>query len=125
MGNIKFYKCPICGNVIELLDGNINHIRCCGIEMDELIANTVDAAVEKHVPVYEIANNKICVRVGDIIHPMEDKHFIMWILLVSDNRIERIDLKPGDSLEVEFPYAENSSIYAYCNLHGLWKNDVK
>lgn len=125
MGNIKFYKCPICGNVIELLDGNINHIRCCGVEMDELIANTVDAAVEKHVPVYEIANNKICVRVGDVIHPMEDKHFIMWILLASDNRIERIDLKPGDSLEVEFPYVENSSIYAYCNLHGLWKNDVK
>ena len=62
--SIKFYRCPICGNIIDLVEGSSSSITCCGREMIELIANTTDAAVEKHVPVYERVEDEIVVRVN-------------------------------------------------------------
>ena len=125
MKEIKYFKCPICGNVIEVVNGDVSRVRCCGSELTELVANTVDAAVEKHVPVYEVEENEIVVKVGEVIHPMEEKHYITFITLVTEDRVIRIDLKPGDEPVVRFPYIPGSTIYEYCNLHGLWKNDVK
>lgn len=125
MKEIKYFKCPICGNVIEVVNGDVSRVRCCGSELTELVANTVDAAVEKHVPVYEVEGNEIVVKVGEVIHPMEEKHYITFITLVTEDRVIRKDLKPGDEPVVRFPYIPGSTIYEYCNLHGLWKNDVK
>ena len=125
MKEIKYFKCPICGNVIEVVNGDVSRVRCCGSELTELIANTVDAAVEKHVPVYEVEENEIVVKVGEVIHPMEEKHYITFITLVTEDRVIRKDLKPGDEPVVRFPYIPGSTIYEYCNLHGLWKNYVK
>ena len=125
MKEIKYFKCPICGNVIEVVNGDVSRVRCCGSELTELIANTVDAAVEKHVPVYEVEENEIVVKVGDVIHPMEEKHYITFITLVTEDRVIRKDLTPGEEPVVRFPYIPGSTIYEYCNLHGLWKNDVK
>ena len=122
---IKYYKCPICGNVIEVVNGDVNHVRCCGSELTELVANTVDAAVEKHVPVYEVEGNEIVVKVGEVPHPMEEKHYITFITLVLDDKVMRVDLKPGDDAVARFPYVKGTVIYEYCNLHGLWKNEVK
>lgn len=121
----KIYKCSICGNIVELIDGDISRVTCCGKKMDLLEANTVDAAVEKHVPVYEKVDNELVVRVGEIDHPMTEEHYIMWVSLVSEDRVIRVNLKPGDATTIKFPYIANSEIYAYCNLHGLWKNIVK
>ena len=122
---VKYYKCPVCGNVIEVISGDVKRVRCCNQEMELLVANTIDASLEKHVPVYEIDNNEIIVKVGDVIHPMEEKHYIMWISLVSDDKVIRVDLNPGDEPVVRFPYIEGAIIYEYCNLHRLWKNIVK
>ena len=122
---VKYFKCPICGNVIEVVNGDINRIKCCNKELEELIANTKDAALEKHIPIYEIENNEVIVKVGEVIHPMEEKHYIMWISLVTDDKIIRVDLKPGDEPIVRLPYIKDSIIYEYCNLHGLWKNNIK
>ena len=122
---MKFYKCPICGNIIEVIEGDINHVRCCGVELIELIANTVDAAVEKHVPVYEIKGNEIEVTVGEVIHPMENDHYITTIIIVVDNMVIRKNLKPGEEPKAVFPYIVGSTIYEYCNKHGLWKNEIK
>ena len=83
------------------------------------------AAVEKHVPVYEIEGEEIVVKVGEVIHPMEDAHYITFITLVTNDRVIRVDLKPGDEPVVRLPYVSGSVIYEYCNLHGLWKNEVK
>lgn len=121
MKNIKFYVCPICGNVIELINGDINHMMCCGKSMEELVANEVDASIEKHVPVYEVKDNNLIVKIGEVDHPMEDVHYIMWVAQVFDNKIVRVNLNPGDKPEVVFPYVDNCTIFAYCNLHGLWK----
>ena len=125
MKNVNFYKCPLCGNVIELMEGNIKRIKCCGQEMELINANTVDAAVEKHVPVYEIVGDTLIVRVGEVEHPMSEEHYIMWVLLVTEDKNYRVELKPGDKPVVKLPYVKDSTLYAYCNLHGLWKNEVK
>lgn len=123
--NIKFYKCQECENIIEVIDGNISNITCCEKKMEEIKANTIDAATEKHVPVYEKIDNKIIVRVGEKIHPMDEDHYIMWIMIVSDNKVMKTNLKPHDKPEVEFVYQKGAILYSYCNKHGLWKNDIK
>lgn len=122
---VKYFKCPICGNVIEVVNGDINRVKCCNKELELLVANTTDGALEKHVPVYEIDNNEIIIKIGEVIHPMEEKHYIMWINLVTDNKVIRVSLKPGDEPIIRLPYIKDSIIYEYCNLHGLWKNIVK
>jgi len=122
---VNYYKCPICGNVIEVVSGDINRIKCCNKELELLVANTTDGSLEKHVPVYEVVNNEIIIKVGEIIHPMEEKHYIMWISLVTDNKIIRVTLKPGDEPIISLPYIKGAIIYEYCNLHGLWKKIVE
>jgi len=123
--NTVFYKCPICGNVIGLIEGDINHMRCCGKEMELLVANSEDASVEKHVPVYERVEDEIVVKVGEVEHPMEKEHYIEWIAQVSDNQTTRVRLYPEQNTEVRFKYIPKSVLYAYCNKHGLWKTDVE
>ena len=125
MKEVKYYRCPICGNVIEVVNGNVNMVKCCGQTPVLMEANTVDAAVEKHVPVYEIEGEEIVVKVGEVIHPMEEAHYITFITLVTNDRVIRVDLKPGDEPVVRLPYVSGSVIYEYCNLHGLWKNEVE
>ena len=123
--NTVFYKCYTCGNVIGLIEGDIKHMTCCGNPMGRLDANSVDAAFEKHVPVYERVEDEIVVKVGEVEHPMEKDHYIMWIAMVSDNQTTRIRLYPEQGTEVRFKYIPQSTLYAYCNKHGLWKADVE
>ncbi len=123
--NVVFYKCNHCGNLIGLISGNSENLTCCGKQMEGLIANTNDAATEKHVPVYERVGNEIIVKVGEVPHPMEDEHYIMWIAQVTGNSTTRVKLSPNTNAEIKLPYIENSGLYAYCNKHGLWKTVVK
>ena len=123
--NLNFYRCPICGNIVELIDGNMDRIICCGKSMIKMIANTTDAVVEKHVPVYERVDNEIVVKVGEVEHPMEEEHYIMWIAQVSKDKVVRVKLHPESKIEVRFPYISDSVLYAYCNTHGLWKCEVE
>lgn len=85
--NVRFYRCPICGNVIGLIDGDMEHIKCCG-------------------------------------QPMEKDHYIMWIAQVTENRTTRVRLYPEQATETRFPYIPGSTLYAYCNKHGLWKTTI-
>jgi superoxide reductase len=123
--NVRFYFCPICGNVIGLIDGNMDHVTCCGRKMELMEANTTDASQEKHVPVYEKVEDEIVVKVGSVEHPMEKEHYIMWIAQVSDNRTTRVRLYPEQATETRFPYIKGATLYAYCNKHGLWKTTIE
>lgn len=125
MENVRFYKCKKCGNIIGLIDGDADRITCCGEQMELLKANTIDAAVEKHVPIYEKNGEEIIVKVGEADHPMEEDHYIMWIAQVSENTTTRVRLHAGEKAMAKFPYIPGAILYAYCNKHGLWKNDVK
>lgn len=90
-----------------------------------LNANTTDAAFEKHVPIYEINNDELIVKVGDVLHPMSEEHYIMLIAYISNNNLEIFKLNPTDEPIAKFKYNGSGEIYAYCNLHGLWKNIIK
>ena len=119
----EIYKCPMCGNIIEVLHTGAGALVCCGQPMDLIKENTVDAAQEKHVPVLEKTDAGYKVSVGSVAHPMEDKHWIEWIELVAGSVVLRQDLKPGDAPEAVFcTDAAEVTARAYCNLHGLWKS---
>lgn len=100
---------------------------CCGEKMEELIPNSTDAAQEKHVPVCTVADSTVSVQVGSTIHPMEENHYIEWIYLVTEHGCTAVCLKPGDEPKAEFPVAAGDKpliVFAYCNIHGLWKAEI-
>ncbi len=119
---LEVYKCDVCGNIVEVLHGGKGELVCCGQPMNLIKANTVDAAKEKHVPVSEKIPWGVKVKVGDVEHPMEEKHFIEWIEIIADGKAYRQFLDPGQAPEAFFSVeADEISARAYCNIHGLWK----
>lgn len=119
----QIYKCAKCGNIVEVLHAGAGELVCCGEPMQQQIENTVDAAVEKHVPVIEKTEKGVKVKVGSVPHPMEEAHYIEWIEILADGKSYRKFLKPGDAPEAEFEtQSENISAREYCNIHGLWKS---
>jgi len=119
---LQVYRCPICGNIVEVLTAGGGELVCCGQPMELLTENTVDASREKHVPVIEKTADGYTVKVGSVPHPMEEKHHIVWIELIADGKAYREFLKPGLAPEARFCLkAEKVSVREYCNLHGLWK----
>ncbi len=118
----QVYKCDICGNIVEVLHEGGGTLVCCNQDMRLFKENTTDAATEKHVPVIEKVEGGYMVKVGEVAHPMEDKHWIEWIELMADGVSCRKFLKPGDKPEAFFATpATEVSAREYCNLHGLWK----
>ncbi|NOY70111.1 MAG: desulfoferrodoxin [Deltaproteobacteria bacterium] len=119
---LEIYKCELCGNIVEVMDGNDGTLVCCGQPMAKMEENTVDAAREKHVPVVEKTADGYKVSVGAVAHPMVEEHYIEWIELVAGDRSYTKFLKPGDAPEAVFCVDAQSVIArAYCNLHGHWK----
>lgn len=122
----KYFLCSECGNLVEMLREPKGTMFCCGKEMKELIPGETDAAVEKHVPIYELKDNILTVSVGEVEHPMIEKHFIEWVSIQTNLGSQMKKLYPGEKPEVQFVLLENENvetIYAYCNIHGLWKNE--
>ncbi len=123
MTNLKqIYKCPICGNIVEVLHTGAGTLVCCGQDMELLAEKTREEGQEKHVPVAEKTEKGMKIKVGLIPHPMEEKHFIEWIECMDCG--SRKFLKPGDLPEADFCCCQECSgkARAYCNIHGLWKN---
>jgi superoxide reductase len=119
---LQVFRCPICGNVVEVLTAGGGELVCCGKPMELMAENTVDASKEKHVPVVEKSAGGYKVKVGAVAHPMEEKHYIVWIELIADGKAYREFLKPGQVPEAFFcVQAEKVTAREYCNLHGLWK----
>lgn len=120
----EVYVCKECGNVVEILEGAGGELVCCGQPMQLQKENTVDAAKEKHVPVITVEGNKATVHVGSVAHPMEEKHYIMWIEIRQGDKLQRQMLKPGQEPKAVFTIEEGKEIVAreYCNIHGLWKS---
>jgi len=95
---------------------------CCGQAMEELEANTRDAATEKHVPVIEKTDTGFNVTVGSVPHPMQEDHYIEFIEVIADGEVYRKFLKPGDAPEASFHVcAQSITAREHCNLHGLWE----
>ncbi|MCK5541805.1 MAG: desulfoferrodoxin [Desulfobacterales bacterium] len=118
------YKCEKCGNIAQVLHAEEPPVMCCGEPMNRIVANTVDAAKEKHVPVVEKIEGGYLVKVGSVAHPMTPEHWIVWVELVSENGtlIQRKFLDSSDAPEAIFyTNADKVTAREYCNLHGLWE----
>ena len=122
----KFYICRICGNLVGMIHDSEVEIICCGEPMEELIPNTVEAAVEKHLPVISLDGDTVTVNVGSVEHPMIDAHYIPWVYLETKKGGQRKNLAPGDKPQAVFSVIDDEAVaaYAYCNLHGLWKTTL-
>ena len=121
---MKYYICEHCGNIIEYVKQTAVPVMCCGQKMSELVPGTSDGAHEKHVPVVTVNGDTVVVEVGSVEHPMVEAHFIEWIAVETVKGCQRKVLKPEEKPVAEFAITDDDSVvavYAYCNLHGLWK----
>lgn len=120
----EIYKCDVCGNIIEILHGGDGELVCCEQPMKLLEEQTEEQGKEKHVPVIEKTDKGIKVKIGSIPHPMEEKHYIEWIQVITDQGSCKKFLHPGDAPEAEFEDVTGlQKVREYCNVHSLWKNE--
>ncbi len=121
---VKFYRCEHCGNIaIKVVDSGVPLV-CCGETMVELVADSVDAATEKHVPKVTTEGSHVHVNVGSVDHPMQPEHYIQFICLVKDAGYEIHPLQAGEAPATDFYLGEGEvarEVYEFCNIHGLWK----
>jgi superoxide reductase len=119
----QIYRCNVCGNIVEVLHAGQGELVCCGQPMELLQAKTADEGKEKHVPVIEASDKGVRVKVGGVPHPMEEKHYIEWVEVITDGDGCRQFLKPGDKPEAEFDIkSKKVAAREYCNIHGLWQS---
>jgi len=126
-GNPKFLLCKHCGNMVEFIEDSGVSIVCCGNDMNELVPNTEEASTEKHLPAVTVSDDGIVVQVGSTLHPMEEAHHITFVYVATERGGQRKCLKVGEEPKLSFSFSDNKpvAVYAYCNLHGLWKTEVK
>ena len=123
----KFYICEHCGNIVAKVHDAGVPVFCCGEQMKELVPGVVEASVEKHVPAVSVEEGVVKVEVGSVIHPMVEEHYIPWVYLQTSVGGQRKNLAPGAEPVVSFALAEGEkpvAVYAYCNIHGLWKAEI-
>ena len=125
-GKQRFFVCKHCANIVGMVDDKGPAISCCGQNMTYLEPNTVEASGEKHTPAVTVSGDKVSVQVGSVIHPMEEAHYIGFVYVETENGGQRKKLKLGGEPKVEFVLTGDKpvAVYAYCNLHGLWKAEV-
>lgn len=112
---MKLIECQGSHNIYKVMK------EVADVSNKEIVANSVDAAVEKHVPQYELVGDKVIISVN---HVMEEEHYIEWIMVEYEDSDMTKYFKPGDKVELEAKYVPGMRIYAYCNKHGLWMNEV-
>ena len=124
--NSKFYICEKCGNLVGMINESGVPMVCCGQKMTHLVPGTVEASREKHIPVAEVIGNTVKVTVGSVEHPMSEEHSILWVYLETDKGGQRKCLEVGKAPVVIFNVGDEKplAVYAYCNLHGLWKAEI-
>jgi superoxide reductase len=126
MKETRFYICEKCGNTVGMIHASGVPLVCCGQKMTAIEAGTVEASREKHIPVVEVSENAVKVVVGSVLHPMTEEHSITWVYLETDKGGQRKNLAAGEAPGVTFALADEKpiAVYAYCNLHGLWKTEI-
>ena len=125
---MRFYKCSICGKIVAVVNEGAGETICCNLPMEELTPKTEEGALdEKHIPVLVRENNKLTVFIGELPHPMDTNHHIEWIALCTNKGNQRKYINNQKEAKVTFnldPDEKVLVVYAYCNIHGLWKRDL-
>ena len=125
-GDHRFVICKHCGNIAGLVCNKGVPMTCCGEQMTELVPNTVEASVEKHLPVAVFAGGSLNVEIGSVEHPMEEAHKISFVYVETERGGQRKCLEASDVPKVSFSFVDDKpiAVYAYCNIHGLWKTEL-
>lgn len=120
---MKIYKCEKCGNLVEMLEQKCDSLSCCGEVMKELVPNSTEASAEaeKHIPFCQVEDEVVLVTVG---HPMDKDHYIKYVIAEYKDSIIKYMYNPGEDIDIIFDYEPGMKVYAYCNLHGLWMEEV-
>ena len=126
MCETRFYKCEKCGNVVGLIHNAGVPMMCCGQKMNEMVPNNSDGSKEKHLPKVKPEGDKVCVNIGEVPHPMTEEHHIIWVYMQTDRGGHRKCIKVGDKPSVYFILYDEKpvAVYAYCNIHGLWRTEL-
>ena len=126
MCETRFFICPHCGNIVGMIHSSGVPLVCCGQKMEKIEAGVVEASREKHIPVVAVEGNVVKVTIGEVAHPMTAEHSILWVYLLTDKGGQRKCLEVGKEPVVTFALADEKpvAVFAYCNLHGLWKADL-
>ncbi|MBQ5810071.1 MAG: desulfoferrodoxin [Clostridia bacterium] len=127
MNENKFFICEKCGNLVGMINASGVPMMCCGQKMTQIVPGTVEASLEKHIPVVSVEGNTVNVEIGSVAHPMAEEHYITWVYLQTDKGGQRKNLNPGEAPKISFALCDEKpvAVFAYCNLHGLWKTDIK
>jgi len=123
---LEFYKCNICGNIVQVIFEGDGNLVCCGHDMELLKLNNDNNdtnLVEKHSPKIKFENGNYIAYIDN--HPMTEEHYIMFLQTVSadKNEIKSKYLYPNETIEICSAEYEKISAYSYCNIHGLYKNE--
>ena len=126
MERLDLYKCDICGNLVEIILSGGGELVCCGEPMHKLEAKSKeDAMLEKHIPVFiKREDGSDEVRVGEVLHPMINEHYIMFIETISEDRnhVQLQYLHPGNEPKMLLEKKLGKTLAReFCNLHGLWE----
>ena len=123
---LTIFKCKKCGKLAIFMGEVEGPVTCGGEEMRRMKAGEVDAAAEKHVPVVSVEGDTVKVDIGAVAHPMAEEHSILWVYMQTDRGGQRKALSVGSEPVVYFALKDEKpvAVYAYCNLHGLWKTDI-
>ena len=126
MKETKFYICERCGNIAGMIHNSGVNPVCCGQKMTALEAGVVEASREKHIPKVTVQDGVVIAEVGSVLHPMSEEHHIAWVYLLTDKGGQRKALKPDGEPVARFALCDEKpiAVYAYCNLHGLWKVEI-
>ncbi len=122
----KFLKCKKCNTIFHQFGNEELKLSCDGEMLEEIMPNTVEADVERHVPVAEVNGNVLKVSVGVLPHPNEADHFIEWIYVKNGNRTWGKTLTEKEPAVAEFlgDWHGKIEIEAYCSKHGIWHSTI-
>ncbi len=117
MKKVKFYVCPICGNVLFSIGEAV--ISCCGVTLPALEAERPD---DSHDIQVEVVEDEYYILLS---HEMSKTHSISFLAAVRDNGVEMIKLYPEHNAEARFKINRTGKIYWYCNRHGLFSTEIR
>ena len=124
---LQFYKCDVCGNIVQIFHEGDGALVCCGEEMKLLQPKTDEQMAEKHVPKFFTTDSgQNFVQVGSVPHPMSEEHYIEFIQVIADDNKTTITKFLDSNQEPKFIFNQLDNFnraYEYCNLHNLWEGD--
>ena len=116
MLRVKFYVCPVCGNIINSTGDAV--ISCCGITLPPLTAENTDS--EHEIKINRVEDEHFI----SVNHEMSKSHYISFAAFVTSDRVQLVKFYPEGNAETRFQLRVRGELYFYCNRHGLMKKKI-